>query len=69
MEWYTLDGLEEGRLLARVSVWSSEEAADLATKLERVLDLGVPLESVSERGIGDALLDTVTERIADPLFC
>lgn len=66
VEGYTLDGLEEGRLLARVSVWNSKEAADHATKLERVMDLRVQLESVADRGIGEALLDIVTERLADP---
>ncbi len=66
MEGYTLDGLEEGMLLARVSVWNSKEAADHATKLDRVMDLRVALESVADRGIGEALLDIVTERLADP---
>ena len=65
VDGYTLDGLEDGRLLARVSVWNSREAADYATKMQRAMDLRVQLESIADRGIGEALLDIVTERVAD----
>ena len=66
VESYTLDGLEEGGLLARVSIWESTTAVERCAELDQTLALREKLEALAHPVSQGALLDVRSERSGQP---
>ena len=64
VEGYTLDGLAEGGLLSRISVWDSNTAADRSLKLDQAVALREKLEAMAQSAGVEPLLDLAIERPA-----
>ncbi len=67
IEGYTLDGLEDAGLLARISVWESRDAADRSAVLDHTIALRAKLQRLAQPGTQELLLDIVSERHAEPV--
>lgn len=61
IEGYTLDGLEEGSLLARISIWESREAAERSTTQDQTIALRARIQGLSHPSSRE-LSDFVSER-------
>lgn len=64
VEGYTLDGLAEGGLLSRISVWDSNTAADRSLKLDQTVALRERLEALAKSAGVEPLLDIAIARAA-----
>ena len=64
IEGYTLDGLDEGGLLARIVVWDSREAAERSADLPRAIALRAHIQRLSHKS-DQELVDIVSERAVD----
>lgn len=70
IEGYTLDGLDEGGLLARITVWDSREAAERSPEPLRAIALRAQIQRLSQHG-DQELVDIISERAVDarePVF-
>ncbi|MSQ25461.1 MAG: hypothetical protein EXR49_04185 [Dehalococcoidia bacterium] len=65
IEGYTLDGLAEGGLLARVTVWQSRDDAERSAALLETMALRAKLQTLVQSNTQELLLDIVSERHAD----
>ncbi|MBM4405586.1 MAG: hypothetical protein FJ039_05300 [Chloroflexi bacterium] len=65
IEGYTLDGINEAGLLARISVWESRDLADRSAMLDHTIALRAKLQRMAQPGTQELLLEIVSERHAE----
>lgn len=61
---HTLDGLAEGGLLARVSLWQDRQAAERAIRADHITAVRERLEALAQPSSLAPLLEIVSERLA-----